>query len=116
MNNFKIFFDKNGYVVIPKVVCVSKIKELRDKYEFILSKYNALTITPSQFINELSISEILFSDTVINGIKNVISSNNYNMYPDFTIRQSLYIPWHTDVSYLDENNYELEKSADFIQC
>ena len=41
----------------------------------------------------------------------MIGNDNYQMYPDFTIRQSLYIPWHTDVLHLDIEDYELKKKS-----
>ncbi|MDD3267390.1 MAG: hypothetical protein PHC75_09470 [Burkholderiales bacterium] len=47
--------------------------------------------------------DILFSPQIIEEIINLLGSA-YCMYLDFTLRSSVYAPWHVDVPYLSTSN------------
>lgn len=108
MLNKKLELLSDGYTIIHNVISNDEINAVRSLYLEKLQYYKESTLPPALFLKEEKISNLIFSDSVV-GIINKIVGTNFNLYPDFTIRKSLYIPWHTDTSYLsicDTDSYE----------
>ncbi len=115
MQTYQDFFQANGFVVIPNVLSQSSIQQLRERYKALLGENEALTLTPTQMLQTVGLDDSLLNEAVVKGIKEVFGGSFY-LYPDFTIRQGLYIPWHTDVSYLSKDASIKEPQANFMQC
>lgn len=112
---YKNFFNENGFVVIPDVITSEKIADLRQAYKEALEKYQLVTLTPTQFLEEIDIAKVIFESKVVEATREIVGPD-YHMYPDFTIRENLYIPWHTDVSYLPADVANDGGTANFVQC
>ncbi|MBP7846955.1 MAG: hypothetical protein KAZ94_02350 [Burkholderiales bacterium] len=93
MNHYQSQLAKNGFCVIPKIITSDIVKKLRDKYLPLLNQ--KLTLSCLEFITSEDLSNILYSPLVIETIGAIIG-NRFCIYPDFTLRKSMYVPWHTD--------------------
>jgi ectoine hydroxylase-related dioxygenase (phytanoyl-CoA dioxygenase family) len=108
-------FNTAGFVIIPDVLPRKHMITLRKSYKKSLRKHQLQTLTPSQFLQEIDIAQTIFQPVVVDTIRHLTHSH-YCMYPDFTIRENLYIPWHTDAAHLPFDVANDGASADFIQC
>lgn len=98
MQKYKEQLLKNGYCVIPNIITPDTVAQLRHKYLAQLSDQKRM-LTAQDVLNNSDLSSILFSPKVINTLSAIIG-DGYCLYPDFTLRSSVYVPWHTDVPYL----------------
>ncbi len=113
-NKYKQQLFELGYTVIPNMIHADKINDIRDSYLHLFEESNVSTLKPSEFLKYSTISDTIFNDNVMEAVSNVVG-NNYCLYPDFTIRKNLYIPWHTDTSYLDINQTDSYEDSNFVQ-
>lgn len=116
MNQYRKTFEEKGFVVIPGVIAKEKISQLRESYTKVLNEQELLTISPIEFLKHDVIAGAPFAKEVVEAINQTLGAEGFNIYPDFTVRQSLYIPWHTDTSFLSDAEAHASKQADFVQC
>lgn len=103
----------NGYCIIDNIISNNMLCDLRNRY---LKHFtNDATLTCDEFLQDEELSSVLFSDVVFGTIKEVIGDNFY-LYPDFTLRKNLYIPWHNDTPYLTENERQYDIFANMVQA
>lgn len=113
MNSYKSQLSQNGFCVIPNIVSPDTIKELRDKYVPALSK--DLTLSCHEFLAAEDLSNILYSPLVIEIISNIIG-DEFCIYPDFTLRKGMYVPWHTDTPYLSQVQTNSDLETNMLQA
>lgn len=113
MKNYQEQLFTNGFCVIDNVIPLSEVTQLRQKY---LSQFTTdkLTFTAQEVLERPDLAGILFSPIVIQTISQIIG-NYYCMYPDFSFRRGLYIPWHSDVPYLTPQDTAPDHSGHMFQ-
>ena len=113
MRDYKEELLIDGYCVIPNVLSLEEVRYIRNKFLDFFSE-EKLTLTTNEVLNNNILSDILFSPKVIETLNSIVG-DGYCMYPDFTLRSSVYVPWHTDVPYLSSEEAHNSNQADFIQ-
>lgn len=103
-----------GYCVVPQVLAQDHIDSLRNIYLRTFADSNLVTLKPSEFLKNEAIADIIFNPQVIKTIETIIGKE-FCIYPDFTIRKSLYIPWHTDTAYLSIKDTDDDEHSDMVQ-
>lgn len=103
----------DGFCIINDVISPEVVSKLRQQYLPHFSA-NKLTFTTNEILSEPDLYDILFSSEVIENIINLLG-RSYFMYPDFTLRSSVYVPWHTDVPYLTNEEAKSSILANFMQ-
>jgi hypothetical protein len=102
-----------GYCIIDDVIPNKLIHDLRKKY----LKYftNDATLTCEEFLSDSELSGIIFSDRLVTAMSEIIGKN-FCLYPDFTLRKNLYIPWYNDTPYLMEKERVESITANMVQA
>jgi ectoine hydroxylase-related dioxygenase (phytanoyl-CoA dioxygenase family) len=114
MDQYKLELFRQGYTVVPNIISQDLIKKLRDKYIKLFESKNISTLLTTDFLAEADIADLIFSSSVIQTIASIVGKN-YCIYPDFTLRQNLYIPWHTDTSYLSIPETDNIEESNMVQ-
>lgn len=102
-----------GYCVIDDIIPNNLIHDLRRKHLQYFT--NDATLTCEEFLGDSELSRIIFSDGLVTAISEVIGKN-FCLYPDFTLRKNLYIPWHNDTPYLTDKERIESAEADMVQA
>lgn len=113
MQQYQEQLFNDGFCVIPDVISPDIVLKLRTKYLPLFSD-DRLTFTAHEILNDHDLSNILFSADIMNIISSIIGVG-YCMYPDFTLRSSVYVPWHTDVPYLSQDEANSDLVANMVQ-
>lgn len=114
MRKFQSDLIEQGYCVVPNVIAKSQISRLRDLNLNLFDQSGLITLKPNDFLKNPEVSDILFSSEIVHAISTVVGEK-FCIYPDFTIRKSLYIPWHTDTSYLSSSDTDSHEESDMVQ-
>lgn len=122
MNNVKLNiksvipqFKKNGYVIIPGVLDENEVLLSHKEATSLMEKNEDITLTPTEFMSLLNTRKTLFKPIIIEHLLQLF--NPYYMYPNFTVRNNLYIQWHTDDFYLDAPLEEnIQNIPEFVMC
>lgn len=112
MNKYRQFFKDNGYLIIPSFIHENNVQFYRQEALKQLSIDGEATLRPTLFLQSLPLSQVIFS----NAIKSIIGelSENYRYFlPNFTIRNNLYIGWHSDDEFVDNDTHDLPQ---VVQC
>ena len=110
--NIKEFFQKNGYLTVENFLSSSLISTLREQALDKLQNNNEFTLRPTEFLKCNNFTQIIFSHKFKSILQTL--SPEYRFYlPNFTIRNNLYIDWHTDDEYTTTDEEALPK---ILQC
>ncbi len=94
---------KQGFFIIPNVLSQNDVEALKDKAIHIFKIYGGGAIRPTIFLKEKLISKIFFQEKISNLLKEIFSDDEIiYLYPNITIRNNLYINWHTDDLFFKE--------------
>lgn len=115
MNNTLIDFTEHGYAVFPEAVTKIQVANLRHAYELYLAKKDISTILPTDFLQMNMFMSALLSDKTVAGIKTLLG-NTFCIFPNFTVRESVYLPWHNDAYFLSDEVKSKSAPLHFIQC
>ncbi len=92
---------ENGFFLIPNVLKKADVKALKDMTIRIFNIYGGSAILPTIFLKEKSLTEIFFHKRMKVLLKDIFGCvNKIYFYPNITIRNNLYISWHTDDFFL----------------
>lgn len=108
-------FKQEGYICIPGILNEKEVRAIRHEYDEIYDQTGLLTIKPTQFLEKKHTAASIFRENV-HDVLSELASDNYILYPNFTIRQSLYIPWHTDSSFMPPSLHMIGVPTDLFQC
>lgn len=102
--------QKYGYVVVKQVLSPAIVEVVKKDARKILDASGGDTMCPSDFLRSHALTSALFSVQMRQVINKLFGTQQQLfLYPNFTIRNHLYINWHTDDFFLDA---PLEKSTD----
>lgn len=113
MPKYKEQLHTNGFCVIPDIISQDLVQQLRNKYLYQLSNDKRM-LTAQDILDNSDLYNVLFSEDVINIISNILGSS-YCIYPDFTLRRSVYVAWHVDVPYLSQAEANSDICANMLQ-
>lgn len=113
MLHYKKQLFEDGFCVIPDIVSKETVITLRKKYLPYFSEHK-LTFTVDEILANSDLYNIVFSPKLIEIIISLLGSR-YCIYPDFTLRSSVYVPWHTDVPYLSTCDANSNILPNFMQ-
>ncbi|HLX53226.1 MAG TPA: hypothetical protein VKR58_04770, partial [Aquella sp.] len=114
--SYQNFLNDNGYVVIPGILNKSEVALIRECHSRIVEVDKLKTLIPTSIISNGVLSKFILSNNVVNALKGIVGANNYFMYPNFTIRESIYLSYHNDSFFLPEVVENAMESPEFIQC
>ena len=105
-------FKEIGYLTVPNFIDKGQVNSLRDIGESLLGKQNDFTLKPTSFLKDPILSSIIFNQNFIRVLDDL--SQEYRFFlPNFTVRKSLYIGWHTDDEFVEVDKDEL---PGVLQC
>jgi ectoine hydroxylase-related dioxygenase (phytanoyl-CoA dioxygenase family) len=114
--SYQDFLNDNGYVVIPSFLNKSEVALIRECHSRIVKVDKLKTLTPTSIISNGLLNKFILSDNVVNALKGVMGATSYFMYPNFTIRESIYLSYHNDSFFLPEAVENSMEFPEFIQC
>ncbi|MEE4407075.1 phytanoyl-CoA dioxygenase family protein [Enterobacter mori] len=106
---------EQGYIVIPQVINQSEIQTIRNSYKLISRKSGLSTLLPTDILKHPYIFNILLKENITSEIRDLFG-RNFSLFPNFTIRESVYIPWHNDAYFLPQEVIHAESPLQFMQC
>ena len=87
-------FATAGYVVVPQVLSAEEVADLRALCSRELSG-GGTEMLASQFLEFPELAAIPFRDEVVSAVRQLLGAD-YRLYPNFTARKDVYVPWHVD--------------------
>lgn len=107
------FFSRHGYLVAPDLLTPEQVEELR----YVCGEMYHATGQPesfsSHFLAEQRLARIPFQKGVVELLSRIVGPG-YTVYPNFTMRTKLYVPWHVDNGFIRADH--TVSQADFVQC
>jgi len=91
-------FSTDGYLIVPAVLTADEVAELRELCSRELTG-GGTEMLASQFLSLPELAEIPFRERVVSAIKNLLGPD-YRLYPNFTARRDVYVPWHVDDAFV----------------
>lgn len=104
---------KYGFCIIRQVISTAEVALCRKHCEENTS-FKDTSSVPSAFLATPIICEIPFQEHVIAALSKIYEQA-FIIYPNFTIRKNVYVPWHTDVAFQGDLG-GFEAQCDFLQC
>lgn len=106
---------EQGYVIIPQVIDGDEIEAIKACYRTIAARSGLTTLLPTDILKYPSIFNVLLKESVVRAIRHVFG-RDFCLFPNFTIRESVYIPWHNDAYFLPEAIVDPQIPLQFMQC
>lgn len=113
--NIRKMLQEDGYVVIPRVLSGEQVSTLRETYNHSLAETEQSTLLPTAFLRFNEMVEALFDPKTVSAIKEIFQSD-FALLPNFTVRESVYIPWHNDAYFLPDEIVSPNALPEFLQC
>ncbi|WP_275389165.1 phytanoyl-CoA dioxygenase family protein [Xenorhabdus bovienii] len=107
--------SEQGYVVISEVINKKEIDIIREYYKKISEINNLSTLLPTDVLKSPDVFNTILKDKVVTAIREIFS-RDFSLFPNFTIRESVYIPWHNDAYFLPDEVINPEVPLQFMQC
>lgn len=108
-------FEQLGYAVIPNVVDQQTIDLMRDDHTDIIKDFDLKTLPQHLFFNKKR-----FVDNIVNKaskyLKMVFDQDSFFLYPNLTVRESIYLSFHNDSYFMKEDDEKNLDKPEFIQC
>jgi Phytanoyl-CoA dioxygenase (PhyH) len=116
----KIYLDQlleRGFAVVPEVFdtahCAA-MREVLDQEFALLDSLETVAMIPSRMLKLSLIRDVPFASIVVKTLQYFLGES-YVVYPNFTTRRNLYVPWHVDVAFRGDNGGYAEQPS-FLQC
>jgi len=106
---------EQGYIVVPQVINHDEIKKIRGHYKHISKQSGLSTLLPTEILKQPDIFNLLLKEKSTVTIKKLFGCD-FSLFPNFTIRESVYIPWHNDSYFLPEEVIDPKEKLQFMQC
>ncbi|MCC8375882.1 MULTISPECIES: phytanoyl-CoA dioxygenase family protein [Photorhabdus] len=113
--NFKEKMQEMGYVVIPEAIEKEEIEIIRNFYKETSNINNLSTLLPTDILKNTEVFHAILNDKSVTVIKEIFGKS-FSLFPNFTIRESVYIPWHNDAYFLSDEVINLYAPLQFMQC
>jgi hypothetical protein len=116
----KIYLDQlseRGFAVVQDLLDAAQCATMREVLDQEFSLQNSresVAMIPSRMLKLPLIRDVPFSSAVVKALQYLLGSP-YVVYPNFTTRRNLYVPWHVDVAFRGDNGGHAEQ-ASFLQC
>lgn len=109
------YFKENGYAVFPSVISTEEIDALRNVYETELASEEISTVPPTRFLQRPAFMAAVLSDRCVQALRAILGGP-FILLPNFTVRESVYLPWHNDAYFLPLEVREKDAPLHFVQC
>ncbi|MCW7549619.1 hypothetical protein OO184_17195 [Photorhabdus sp. APURE] len=113
--NIKKKMHEMGYVVIPEAIGKEEIEIIRSFYKKTSKINNLSTLLPTDILKNTEVFHAILNDKSITVIKEIFGKS-FALFPNFTIRESVYIPWHNDAYFLSNEVINPDAPLQFMQC
>ncbi|WP_205068669.1 MULTISPECIES: hypothetical protein [unclassified Photorhabdus] len=113
--NVKEKIHEMGYVVIPEAIEKEEIEIIRDFYTETSKINNLSTLLPTDILKNTEVFHAILDDKSVTVIKEIFRKS-FSLFPNFTIRESVYIPWHNDAYFLSNEVINPDAPLQFMQC
>lgn len=107
------FFSRHGYLLAPGVLTPGEVEELRYVCGEVYHATGQAEAFTSHFLTEQRLASIPFREGIIELLSHIVGPG-YTVYPNFTMRTKLYVPWHVDNGFIRADH--TVSRADFVQC
>ncbi|ENV3752029.1 TPA: phytanoyl-CoA dioxygenase family protein [Salmonella enterica subsp. enterica serovar Newport] len=107
--------NTEGYCVIPRVLNNEEINLVRNFYSEISKQNNLTTLLPTDILKHSDVFNLVIKNKIIKSIK-LLFGKDFSLFPNFTIRESVYIPWHNDAYFLPNEIFHPDTPLQFMQC
>jgi hypothetical protein len=87
-------FQTDGYAIVRQVLAADEVAELRALCSRELAG-SGTEMLASQFLTLPELAAIPFRDEVVSALRELLGAD-YRLYPNFTARKDVYVPWHVD--------------------
>ncbi|CCD30200.1 conserved hypothetical protein [Candidatus Glomeribacter gigasporarum BEG34] len=95
---------ETGFFLIQNFLQQNEIKALKDVAVRIFNVDGGSAVLPTIFLKENKLTEIFFHKRMRSFLQDIFGyMNRIYLYPNITIRNNLYVNWHTDDFFLAEN-------------
>ncbi|HDX9692273.1 phytanoyl-CoA dioxygenase family protein [Bacillus thuringiensis] len=111
-SNYLEELAENGYTIVRNVLTASEVEEARGILDKLDSPLSAMV--PSEVLSMPLIKTFPFKEKAISAFKSIFGKP-YVVYPNFTVRQNVYVPWHLDVAFHNEVG-GIGDTPNFLQC
>lgn len=95
LEQFKKSFLEKGYGVISQFIDKDDLETLRARCAQIVVDEKEHTIRPTSLLKDDTLTSIIFSKKFLQVI-DILPLEYRHFLPNFTVRQNLYVNWHTD--------------------
>ncbi|WP_241538307.1 phytanoyl-CoA dioxygenase family protein [Xenorhabdus sp. KK7.4] len=107
--------NEQGYIVIPEAIDKREINIIREYYKYITEKNDLSTLLPTDILKNTDIFHAILKNKIVTAIKDIFG-RDFSLFPNFTIRESIYIPWHNDAYFLPDEVINPKTQLQFMQC
>jgi hypothetical protein len=97
-------FEQDGFAAVPGVLSPERVAGLRaDLDEYFMSTGPGAEMTSTDFLARPKLWRIVFADLVVDSMHQLLHEG-YTIYPNMTVRKSLYVGWHVDTAFYGPAN------------
>ena len=97
-------FDQNGYAVCNGVLTGAEISEIRHRLDnYFGDDDETVEMKASDFLADEVLWDVVLKEAVVNSVRSIMG-DNYTLFPNMTIRKSLYVDWHVDTAFAGRGN------------
>ena len=92
-------FERQGFAVVKGVLSAERVAQMRAQLdEYFAGTEPGAEMPASDFLQKPELWEIVVSDSVVSTIRELLG-DRYTLYPNMTVRKSLYVGWHVDTAF-----------------
>jgi hypothetical protein len=106
-----------GFTVVPGLIDLGRCAALRETLDREFQEDDTaegLAMVPSRMLRLPLVRDVPFRPEVVEVLGGLLGGQ-YIVYPNFTTRRNLYVPWHVDVAFRGDNGGHSERPS-FLQC
>lgn len=91
-------FDRDGYAVIRDVLPRATVADLRALLDDYFVGDGTVEMPVDDFLARRDLWEVIFTDSVLDALRKLLP-DGFVVYPNMTVRKSLYVGWHVDTAF-----------------
>jgi Phytanoyl-CoA dioxygenase (PhyH) len=110
-------FDRKGYAVVPKALASDEVESLRGLCSSLQEELGeGEELAASRILELPEVSLVPFKPRIVEALRTLLG-DGYTLFPNITIRRSLYVPWHVDEAFAGPQRAHVWKPGFLqVQC
>ena len=114
--NVSTEFNRDGYAVVPNVLPIADVDAIRDRLDKYFGADDAtVEMHATEFLGQELLWQPVLQDKVVSAVKSILG-DSYTLFPNMTVRKSLYVGWHVDSAFTGEGkSYVWEREFKHVQ-